>query len=433
MSHFTQVKEEKLGESYFTWRHQSGLPVFVIPKKHSATYALLGTRYGSVDVKFKTERDKEYLELPDGVAHFLEHKMFEDENGVDAFARYAQTGASANAYTSFGRTCYLFSCTEGFEQNLEILLDFVTHPYFSEETIQKEQGIIGEEIAMYDDNPGWCVFNNLLQALYVNHPVRRSIAGTRESIAKITPEMLYRCTDTFYNLRNMALVVCGDVTPEQVEVVCDKVLTKVAPEQTVERVFPEEPEEVNRTLAEAWFEVAQPIVEIGFKAVPSETPAEAMRVSAANAITAQLLFGRSGEFYNRLYESGLINEKFGGSYMQMRDCAFTEVAACCNDPKALLDAVCKEIDDRRERYFTPEEFEIARRVVYANNLFTFDSTEEIASAFMDSYLADEDYMTCTALISTISYDEAKEIFLRTIRTDRCSMSVVYPKDQEGRE
>lgn len=433
MSCFEQVRDVSLGESYFFLQHKSGLPVYVIPKKHSATYALFGTRYGSIDVKFKTEREEDYLELPDGVAHFLEHKMFEDENGEDAFARYAATGASANAFTSFGRTCYLFSCTEGFEQNLEILLDFVTHPYFTASTIQKEQGIIGEEIAMYDDNPGWCVFNNLLQAMYVNHPARRSIAGTRESIAQITPEMLYRCTDTFYNLRNMALVVCGDVTPEQVEVVCDKVLTQVAPEQTIERIFPGEPEEVNEPLKEAWFEVAQPVVEIGFKAVPPETPEEMMRVSAANAITMQLLFGRSGEFYNRLYESGLINGKFGGSYEQIRNFAYTEVAAYCNDPQALLEAVCKEIDDRRERYFTPEEFEIAKRVVYANNLFTFDSTDEIANAFMDFRMAGGDYFAYSALLPTIGYEEAKEIFLRTVRTDRCAMSVVYPKDQQGKE
>lgn len=433
MSRFAQVRDEALGESYFHWQHKSGLPVYVIPKKHSSTYALFGTRYGSVDVKFKTEREEDYLELPDGVAHFLEHKMFEDENGVDAFARYAATGASANAYTSFGRTCYEFSCTEGFEQNLEILLDFVTHPYFTKETIQKEQGIIGEEIAMYEDNPGWCVFHNLLQAMYVQHPVRNSITGTRETIAQITPEMLYRCTDTFYNLRNMVLVVCGDVTPEQVDAVCDKVLTQVVPEQTVERVFPAEPEEINEPLKEAWFEIAQPVVMLGFKAVPAETPEECMRVSAANAITTQLLFGRSGEFYNRLYESGLINEKFGGSYGQVRNFAYTEVEAYCNDPQALRRAVCEEIDDRRERYFTPEEFEAAKRVVYANNLFTFNSTDEIANAFMDYRMADGDYFTYSALLPTIGYEEAKEIFRRTIRTDRCAMSVVYPKDQQRKE
>ncbi|MBO7158068.1 MAG: insulinase family protein, partial [Clostridia bacterium] len=201
MKEFQKVCDSTVGESYFYRIHESGLPLYVIPKKHSATFAMFGTQYGSIDCKFKTDKDTDYLELPDGVAHFLEHKMFEDENGVDAFTRYAETGASANAFTSFDRTCYLFSCTEGFDQNLEILLDFVSHPYFTAETVKKEQGIIGEEIAMYDDNPGWCVFFNLLKCLYKNHPIRQSIVGTRDSIAQITPEMLYRCTDTFYNLR----------------------------------------------------------------------------------------------------------------------------------------------------------------------------------------------------------------------------------------
>ena len=426
MTNYRCIRDDTIGESYFTWQHKSGLPIYVIPKKHSATYAIFGTRYGSIDTKFKTERDGDYLELPDGVAHFLEHKMFEDENGVDAFTRYAVTGASANAYTSFDRTCYLFSCTEGFEQNLEILLDFVSHPYFSAETVQKEQGIIGEEIAMYDDNPGWCVFFNLLGAMYHNHPVKKSV-GTRESIAKITPEMLYRCTDTFYNLRNMVLIICGDVTPETVDGICDKMLTEVAPAQTIERVFPDEPEEICAPYAEAFFEISQPIVEIGFKDTPVSDPTERMRIAAANAITFSLLFGKSSEFYNRLYESGLISDKFGGSYLQERTVAFSEISAYCNEPQELKQEVCAEIEKRQKEYFTREEFETAKRVVYANNLFNFDSTDDIASTFMTFWQSEGDYLTYSAILSDISYDEAWQIFCRTVRTDRCAMSVVYPK------
>ncbi|MBQ5791200.1 MAG: insulinase family protein [Clostridia bacterium] len=428
MKEFQKVCDSTVGESYFYRIHESGLPLYVIPKKHSATFAMFGTQYGSIDCKFKTDKDTDYLELPDGVAHFLEHKMFEDENGVDAFTRYAETGASANAFTSFDRTCYLFSCTEGFDQNLEILLDFVSHPYFTADTVKKEQGIIGEEIAMYDDNPGWCVFFNLLKCLYKNHPIRQSIVGTRESIAQITPEMLYRCTDTFYNLRNMVLIVCGDVTPQQVNAVCDKMLTKEAPVVNVERVFPEEPEEINMPYAEDFFEISQPMVEIGFKDIPSEDPEERIRISAANAINMQLLFGKSGEFYNRLYESGLISDKFGGAYAQERTAAFTEVSALCNDPHALKDAVCAEIEKRRESYFTPEEFEIAKRVVYANNLFNFDSTDDIANTFMTFWQNGGDYLSYSSCLSKIGYEEAWKVLKDTIRTDRCAMSVVYPKE-----
>lgn len=428
MNNYEYIRDESIGEGYYTWQHQSGLPVYVIPKKHSAAYAMFGTRYGSIDTCFKTERDKDYLTLPDGVAHFLEHKMFEDENGVDAFTRYAVTGASANAFTSFDRTCYLFSCTEGFEQNLEILLDFVSHPYFSKETIAKEQGIIGEEIAMYDDNPGWCVFFNLLKAMYHNHPVAKNIVGTRESIASITPEMLYRCTDTFYNLRNMVLIVCGDVTPETVDGICDKILTEPAPEQTIERVIPDEPAEIRVPYAEDFFEISQPMVEIGFKDVPEADPKARMRIAAANAITMCLLFGKSSEFYNRLYESGLISDKFGGSYMQERTIAFTEISALCNEPETLKKEVIAEIDKRREVYFTKEEFETAKRVVYANNLFNFDSTDDIANTFMTFWQAEGNYLEYSALLSEITCEEAWEIFNRTVRTDRCAMSVVWPKN-----
>ncbi len=427
MSFYTLTRFDSLHENCFRWVHRSGLPVYVLPKKHSSTYALFGTHFGSIDRCFRLDGEETPVELPDGVAHFLEHKMFEDENGVDAFTRFAKTGASANAYTGYGRTCYLFSCTSAFEQNLEILLDFVTHPYFSAETVRKEQGIIGEEIDMGEDNPNRTVFRNLLDALYVDHPVRRSIVGTRETIARITPELLYRCTDAFYNLRNMELVVCGDVTPEQVQAVCDRVLTEVAPARTVERVFPPEPDTVRTERVDAWMEVAQNLVEIGFKARPQTDPVRAMRVSAANEITVQLLFGRSGEFYNRLYERGLVTDRFGANYGQVRNFAYTEIDAVSDRPDELLREVCAEVDRRRDTYFPVEDFEIARREAYANNLYSFDSTDETANSFMDFLMNGVDYLRYSELLPTVGYEEAWDIFRETVRTDRCAMSVVHPK------
>ncbi len=433
MSFYTQIRSDTLRETCFAWVHRSGLPVYVIPKKHSSTYALFGTRFGSIDRCFRVDGEGIPIELPDGMAHFLEHKMFEDANGVDAFTRFAQTGASANAYTSYGRTCYLFSCTSAFERNLEILLDFVTHPYFSEETVRKEQGIIGEEIDMGEDNPNLIVFRNLLDALYVNHPARRNIGGTRETIARITPELLYRCTDAFYNLRNMKLVVCGDVVPEQVQAVCDRVLTTVAPVRTVERIFPPEPDEVHKPRVDAWMEVAQNLVEIGFKARAQEDSERTMRVSAANEITVQLLFGRAGEFYNRLYENGLVTDRFGASYGQVRNFAYTELETVSDRPEDLFREVCAEVEKRRETYFPVEDFEIARREAYANNLYSFDSTDETANAFMEFLLNGGDYLRYSELLPTIGYEEARDIFRETVRTDRCAMSVVHPKAEQNGE
>ncbi|MBR1731449.1 MAG: insulinase family protein, partial [Ruminococcus sp.] len=192
MSKITEVKSALLGDKYYKIDHESGLTIYLYPKKdYNSKYAIFGTRYGSVNNAFSLDGG-EVKKVPDGIAHYLEHKMFECEDG-DAFLKYAKTGANANAYTSFDKTCYLFSCADNFDESLEILLDFVQRPYFTEETVAKEQGIIGQEIRMYDDSAEWRVMFNMLEKMYHTHPVQLDIAGTVESIAEITPELLYDC------------------------------------------------------------------------------------------------------------------------------------------------------------------------------------------------------------------------------------------------
>lgn len=241
MSHLVkEIHSTLLDDSYYRIDHPSGLTILVMPKAgYSSAYALFGTKYGSIDTRFKRSDEADFTEVPEGIAHFLEHKLFESED-LDAFARYAKTGASANAYTSFERTCYLFSCAGNFKASLEILLDFVQSPYFTEQTVQKEQGIIGQEIRMYQDEPNWQVMFNCLRALYKVHPVRIDIAGTIDSISHITADLLYRCYRTFYNLHNMALAVAGNVTVNEVLEVADRLL-KPADALSIERNFPDEP------------------------------------------------------------------------------------------------------------------------------------------------------------------------------------------------
>ncbi|MEG2203785.1 MAG: pitrilysin family protein, partial [Oscillospiraceae bacterium] len=218
-----EITSMRLGESYTKIDHPSGLTLMLCPMKgFSTAYALFAARVGSIDDAFSLG-DGAYTEVPAGIAHFLEHKLFESEEG-DAFDLYAKTGASANAYTSFDRTAYLFACTDHFAESLEILINLVTHPYFTEQTVQKEQGIIGQEIRMYEDDPEWRVYFNLLGALYHNHPIRVDIAGTVESISKISAETLYRCHQAFYNLNNMVLSVAGNFEIDTVLAACDRLL-----------------------------------------------------------------------------------------------------------------------------------------------------------------------------------------------------------------
>ena len=316
MPEWTKLTSARVGEQCYRLRHPSGLSIYVWPKPgYKACYATFAARYGSIDTAFMRQGDAAPTVVPAGIAHYLEHKLFESEDG-DAFSRYAKTGASANAYTSFDRTAYLFSCTDRFEESLEILLDFVQSPYFTEETVKKEQGIIGQEIRMCEDNPERRVLFNLLRGLYAVHPVRLDIAGTVESIAEITPELLYGCYETFYNLHNMVLAVSGNVTPEQVLRVADRML-RPGPDRRVERAPFSEPREAVSSRVEDRMPVAAPLFYLGYKVpMPSEsgvrcsTPEET--VSAA--VLAELLGGRSSALYARLMDEGLVNTSFDVDY-----------------------------------------------------------------------------------------------------------------------
>ena len=234
----------------------SGLTVLVRPMPgYSGTHVIYATRFGSIDRDFCL--NGQTVHLPAGVAHFLEHKMFEDEDG-DAFAKYAKTGANANAFTSFDRTCYLFTATQQLDESLDVLLGMVGHPYFTEQTIAKEQGIIGQEIKMYDDSPDWRLITGLFECLYHSHPIRSDIAGTVESIAKITPDYLYQCYRTFYNLHNMVLCVAGRFDVQKVLELCDRLLIPSKP-QRIERIFQPEPPEIVRPRVEEKLSVAMPM------------------------------------------------------------------------------------------------------------------------------------------------------------------------------
>jgi len=229
------------GDSCIHVKHSSGLDIYICEMKgFSSVEALFGTKYGSINTMFKTKEDTEYTSVPEGIAHFLEHKLFENED-CDVFELYAKTGASANAFTSFDKTCYLFSCSKNYKESLKILLDFVQKPYFTKANVDKEQGIIGQEIKMTNDNPDWRLFFNLLRGMYHSHPVKIDIAGTVESIAEIDADLLYKCYNTFYNLNNMTLSIAGNISADEVLEICDECL-RPCEDKGLETVFPDEPD-----------------------------------------------------------------------------------------------------------------------------------------------------------------------------------------------
>jgi len=262
---FTEKYIQSLDEKLYSATHSTGLRIYVMPKKgFSKTYAIYGTHFGSVNNRFVPIGADEDISVPDGVAHFLEHKMFEQPDGSNAFDLFSKYGANANAFTSFTNTCYLFSCTSNFEECFSHLLDYVQKPHFTDENIAKEQGIIGQEIRMYDDDGEWKVMFNMLRALYSHNPVRVDIAGTVESISKIDKDVLYNCYNTYYNPANMVVAVAGDVSAQKVFEIVDKI---VVPRESgeVKSIYPDEPDAVCKSFVEDFSSVAKPLCSIGFK------------------------------------------------------------------------------------------------------------------------------------------------------------------------
>ena len=427
----TEVREKKndyLKEKYYFVHHKSGLDVYVFPKKMSVTYALFGTRYGSIDNIFRLKGDKEFTEVPDGIAHYLEHKMFENEDGVDTFQRYAKYGASANAYTSFQKTAYLFSCTDNFKENLEILLDFVTHPYYTEQTVAKEQGIIGQEIRMGEDNPGNALAFGLLKDMYAQHSVRKEIAGTVESISHITAELLYRCYNVFYNLNNMSLCVCGDVDCEDVLSVCDRVL-KIGPELEIETLRETEKPEVAKKRSVKKMKVSRPIFDIGVKNIDiSPDPRERMRISAEIGILTNMLFGGSSDFYNQLYKEGLLSSGFGIWNEYNRDYSFITLDGETDDPEVIYDRFAEYVEKVKKEGIDAAEFARYKRVAVSDFVKSFDSTSEIANNMQEFIFDGGDILDYADILGTVTADESFELLKKLFREEYYAMSSVLPLD-----
>ncbi|NLK39596.1 MAG: insulinase family protein [Clostridiales bacterium] len=425
-----EVREsEFLKEKYYYLKHHSGLDIYVFPKNLTTTYALFGTKYGSIDNKFSTQ-DGEIIEVPDGIAHFLEHKMFEDEEGIDTFARYAKTGASANAYTSRGMTAYLFSCTDNFSSSLEILLDSVTSPYFTPENVKKEQGIIGQEIGMYDDNPRNRLYYGLLSALYESHPVRIDICGTVSTIAKITDKILYHCYNTFYNLSNMALSVCGNVTPEEILAVADKVLKPQEPVE-ITRFYPKEKPTVFRKRAERRMQVAKPLFSIGIKDTDiSKDAAERAKKGIIIRILNNMLYGKTSAFYNELYEQGLITPSFGYFNDISESYAFNMITGESPNPDEVYRRFVHYIDDLQKNGLDREAFDRCHRVELAEFVKIFDSTEEIANVLLSLAFAGVEIFEYADIINSITFEDVTRVFHSCYNPEYYAMSVIIPIDEQ---
>lgn len=382
----------------------NGLEVIVLPKEgFSKTYATFSTKYGSVDNHFSVGSDQA-VQVPDGIAHFLEHKMFEEPTG-DIFAVFASQGASANAYTSFDRTVYLFSATEQIHENLETLINFVQNPYFTDENVNKEKGIIEQEIDMYRDNADWRVYFGLIDALYHTHPVHIDIAGTAESIGQIDKETLYRCYETFYHPSNMLLFVVGGVKAEEVlELVrANQAAKTFQPQGEIKRYFDEEPTSVKIPRKIVELPVSLPKCMLGFKDKRTGLQGEALlRQEVTTKLMLEALIGPSSKLYQQLYEQNLISDSFGHEFNSSSDYSFSVIGGDTPDPDELLKQIRDYIDKLAETGIETEAFERAQRKKIGGYLRMLNSPEAIAGEFTKYRFRDSDmfdilkwYENCT--------------------------------------
>jgi len=421
-----QLRYDHVQETLYYEQLDNGLELYLLPKSgFSKTYATFTTHYGSIDNHFQIPGE-EPVQVPDGIAHFLEHKMFEEPDG-DVFEKFSAKGASANAFTSFDRTTYLFTATDHVEDNLVTLLNFVQHPYFTEASVNKEKGIIGQEINMYQDNPDWRLYYGLLDALFQKHPVRIDIAGTIESISKITPETLYKCHEAFYHPSNMMVFVVGGVNPQRIsELVKANQAAKAYERQgEIKRFYEREPEPVMEERKVTKLPVALPKCLIGFKEV-TETPpgAASLHKEAASRIMLDILFSPSSESYQSLYDEGLITDNFGMEYNLYPDIAYSAIGGDTKDPDLLVERLKTFIAKYVEHGVSEEAFERSKRKKIGGLLRMMNSPEAIGNEYTKFKFRGMDWFELLPAYESLTLSDVNQRIKEHFDVNRMSVSIV---------
>ncbi|WP_064093649.1 EF-P 5-aminopentanol modification-associated protein YfmH [Rossellomorea aquimaris] len=426
-----KISFDQLQEDLYYEKMSNGLDVYILPKKgFNKTYATFTTKYGSIDNHFQPLNEDEFVKVPDGIAHFLEHKLFEKEDG-DVFQQFSRQGASANAFTSFTRTAYLFSSTTNVEKNLETLIDFVQEPYFTEKTVEKEKGIIGQEITMYDDNPDWRLYFGVIQNMYKNHPVKIDIAGTIKSITPITKDMLYQCYNTFYHPSNMLLFVVGSVEPE-------KVMNQIRSNQEkkdyekmpeIQRKFDDEPETVAEKKTVLEMNVQSPKCLVGLKAPePYQQGKEMLKQELSMNVFLDLLFGKSSAYYFDLYNEGLIDETFHYDYTQENGFGFVTVGGDTEKPDELAQKLQQLLlKAKQESLFTKEGLERTKKKKIGAFLRAINSPEFIANQFTRYAFNEMDLFDVVPTLESLTYEDIQSVASSIIAQERFTVCQVVPK------
>ena len=418
------IENLKIKEKLYIEKLQNGLTVMIIPKKDvRKKYVIWGTNYGSNYYKFVVPGENNETEVPKGVAHFLEHKLFEQENGVNSLDALTALGVNANAYTTNDHTAYLFECTDNFYEALDELMDYVQHPYFTDENVEKEKGIIGQEIMMYDDYPEWRVYLNTLEAMYHNHPVKLDITGTIETISHIDKEILYKCYNTFYNPSNMALVVCGDFNPEELLGEIKKRLIDNKANGEIKRIYPEEPESIVKEKIEQNMEVSIPLFTIGIKDICKDDNGK-VKKHIAIEILLNMIIGKSSNLYKELYDNGDIYGVPSLDYEFSKGYAHIVISGQSKNPELVYEKIKKEINNIKENGVNKEDFDRIKKMIYGDYVKEYNEVADIARMFLSDYFKGINSFDYLEEIETINEQYTESILKNLFDEEKMVISVV---------
>ena len=428
------IESLNIKEKAYTEKLENGLTVIVIPKKNAnKKYVIWSTHFGSIDNRFIMPKTGEEVFIPDGVAHFLEHKMFEQPNGTNSLDTLMALGIDANAYTTNDHTAYLFECTNNFYKGLDELMDYVQHPYFTDANVEKEKGIIGQEIRMYDDDPGWQLYMNAIDCMYKENPIKIDIAGTVESISEITPDVLYKCYNTFYHPSNMIMVICGDFVPEEIiEEVKKRLVNKETSQGEIKRIYPPKEDEINKPYKEVEMELNNPLFAIAYKDTEDlkENREQIVAKHIAIEIILNMIIGKSSELYKELYENGDLLAEPSLDYEFSDEYAHIIISGQSKAPEKIQEKIKEVVRKYKEKGLDSEHFNRIKKKIYGDYVVEYNSVSDIARMFLADKMKKINSFDYIEEYNTVTKEYTEEVLKNVFKEDKMVLSVIKCKTEK---
>lgn len=420
------IENNKIKEKMYIDKLENGLTVIVFPKKDvQKKYIVWGIEFGSVDNQFKIAGEKEITKIPDGIAHYLEHKMFEQRSGINSLDTLTNLGVDANAFTTNNFTAYLYECTDNFYEALDEFMDYVQNPYYTKENVDKERGIIEQEIMMYDDEPDWALYMNAMKLMYHNNPIRIDIAGTKESIAQIDAETLYKIYNNFYVPENMVIAVCGDFNPEEIIKEIKQRMTLKPKNAIITRIYEDEPEEIFEKKKEVKMEISIPIFMIAFKDKIDES--NLVKKDIAIEILLNIIIGKSSKLFKRLYEEGLIFSEFGFDFEYARNYSHVIIQGQSSNPEKVIEEIKNEMEFFLNRGLVEEDFERIKKTIYGEYVKSYNDVSTIGNSIISNYFKGINIFEFFEEFDSITKEYTEEILKEVFDENKKVISIVKGK------